>query len=297
MKSTPQTFRSALLLAAGIAIATLPLRGQQSAASQPAPLQGVGISQRLNQQVPLSLTFRDETGRTVRLGEYFGQKPVVLSLVYFNCPFMCTEVLNGELRAFRGLSLELGRDFEAVTVSFDPHDGASEAAVKNHMYSGLYGRPGGSAGWHFLTGDAASIQSLTDAVGFHYAYDQSSEQFAHATAIMVLTPNGRVARYFYGVQYPPRDVRLGLVEASAGKIGSPTDAALLFCYHYDPLTGKYGMAVANVMRIAGMLTVLTLGIFLWFMFRSERYGAASSQFHSHCIPVDPGRLKASERRG
>jgi protein SCO1/2 len=178
----------------------------------------------------------------------------------------------------QGISLDLGKDFEAVTVSFDPKDGPPEAALKNRIYTGMYGSRATSGGWHFLTGDQNSIQALTDAVGFRYAYDQPSQQFAHATSIMILTPEGRVARYFYGVQYPPRDVRLGLVEASEGKIGSPTDAALLFCYHYDPLTGKYGLVVSNVIRIGGALTILVLGIFLWLMFRQENYGLASPQF-------------------
>ena len=292
-------YKSVLLTLAITAMPTVRLCGQQPATAQPTALQGVGISQRMNQAVPLDLSFRDETGRDVHLGDYFGKKPIVLSLVYFNCPFMCTEVLNGELRALRGISLNLGKDFDAVTVSFDPKDGAPEAAVKNHMYSGLYGRPGGSAGWHFLTGNEASIQALTDAVGFHYTYDQPSGQFAHATSIMILTPDGRIARYFYGVQYPPRDVRLGLVEAAAGTIGSPTDAALLLCYHYDPLTGRYGLVVANVMRIAGIVTVLFLGIFLWFLFRGEKYGLVSAPYlpHSAVTAPPPRGSKTKEWEG
>jgi protein SCO1 len=260
-----------------LALASLPGWAQQSASSQPPPLHGVGITQRMNQQVPAGLAFRDETGKAVRLGDYFGKKPIVLSLVYFNCPFMCTEVLNGELRALQENSLKLGEDYAAVTVSFDPKDGPKEAALKNRIYLGMYARPAPPGSWHFLTGDQSSIQALTDAVGFGYAYDPPSGQFAHATAIMILTPEGRVSRYFYGVQYPSRDVRLGLVEASQGKIGSPTDAALLFCYHYDPLTGKYGLVVANVIRIAGALTMLVLGIFLFLMFRQEKYSLVSPQ--------------------
>jgi protein SCO1 len=263
------------LCAAVLALASLPVLAQRPAASQVAPLHGVGITQRMNQQVPADLAFRDETGKTVRLGDYFGKKPIVLSLVYFNCPFMCTEVLNGELRALQGNSLKLGEDYVAVTVSFDPKDGPQEAALKNRIYTGMYARPAPPGSWHFLTGSQTSIQALTDAVGFGYAYDPPSGQFAHATAIMILTPEGRVSRYFYGVQYPSRDVRLGLVEASEGKIGSPTDAAFLFCYHYDPLTGKYGLVVVNVMRLAGVVTMLALGIFLWLMFRNEKYGHVS----------------------
>jgi protein SCO1/2 len=275
--------KNAFLCAAVLALAVLPAVAQQPASAQPAPLAGVGIDQRMNQLVPADLTFRDETGKTVRLGDYFGKKPIVLSLVYFNCPFMCTEVLNGELRALQGISLKLGEDYEALTVSFDPKEGPADAAVKRRIYTGLYGRP--TSGWHFLTGEQASIRALTDAVGFHYAYDRPSGQFAHAASIMILTPEGRVARYYYGLQYPTRDVRLGLVEASNGKIGSPTDAALLFCYHYDPLTGKYGLVVVNVMRIAGVVTILVLGIFLWLMFRHEKYELVSTQ----PLPVMRGR--------
>jgi protein SCO1 len=263
------------LFAAVVPFATLPVWAQLPASSQPAPLRGVGITQRMNQQVPADLTFRDETGQTVRLGDYFGKKPIVLSLVYFNCPFLCTEVLNGELRALQGVSLKLGGDYEAVTVSFDPKDGPQDAALKNRLYTGMYGRRAAPGGWHFLTGSQDSIQALTSAVGFGYAYDAPTGQFAHATAIMILTPEGRVSRYFYGVQYPTRDVRLGLVEASEGRIGSPTDAALLFCFHYDPLTGKYGLVVANVIHIAGAVTMLVLGSFLFFMFRQEKYGLDS----------------------
>jgi protein SCO1 len=280
-----QTVKFAILLAAVLALATLSTHAQQTSTSQPALLHNVGINQRMNQQIPAGLAFRDEAGKTVHLGDYFGKKPIVLSLVYFNCPFMCTEVLNGELRAFQGISLDLGKDYEAVTVSFDPKDSPQAATVKKRIYEGLYGRKTSAGGWHFLTGDQDSIQKLTDSVGFHYAYDAPSEQFAHATAIMILTPEGRVARYYYGVQYPTRDVRLGLVEASNGKIGSPTDAALLYCYHYDPLTGKYGLLLVNVMRIAGVATVLVLGIFMWLMFRHEKYALAPPQI------AQPGRRR------
>jgi len=197
---------------------------------------------------------------------------------------MCTEVLNGELRAMQGIPLTLGKDFEAVTVSFDPKEGPGDAVLKHRIYTGLYGHPASAGAWHFLTGKQDSIQALTDAVGFHYAYDVPSGQFAHATGLMILTPEGRVARYYYGLQYPTRDVRLGLVEASNGKIGSPTDAALLFCYHYDPLTGKYGLVVSNVIRIAGILTTLALAIFLGLMFRQEKYQIISPPL-SQSLPI------------
>lgn len=265
--------KQCILYAAIAAIAgsmTMPLAAQQPANVKPAILHGVGLAQKLNQQVPLDLPFRDEKGNAVRLGDYFGKKPIVLSLVYYNCPSLCTEVLNGELRALQTVSLDMGKEYEAVTVSFDPKDSYKEAEVKRRTYTGLYGRPGSSNGWHFLTGEQKSITALTDAVGFNYAFDPSSEQYAHAAAILVVTPDGRIARYYSGVQYPSRDVRLGLVEASAGKIGSPTDSALLFCFHYDPLTGKYGLVIMNVIRAAGLLTVLVLGTFLWVMFGREK---------------------------
>ena len=251
--------------AAGIAI---PLRAQQSA--MPAILHEVSISQRLNEQVPPAIAFSDENGNTVHLGDYFGKRPIVLSLVYFDCPALCTEVLNGELRTMKAIPFDMGKDFDVVTVSFEPKDTPALAKAKRDVYAGQYGRPGARENWHFLTGDPQSINALTQAVGFHYAYDSSSRQYAHAAAIMILTPDGRLARYFYGVQYPARDLRLGLVEASQGKIGSPTDHALLFCYQYDPITGKYGLVVMNVVRAGGALTVLALGIFMFVMFRRDR---------------------------
>jgi protein SCO1/2 len=276
----------AFLFTLVLAAAAWPCSAQEIGAAQPPPalLQSVGITQRLNQQVPGDLTFRDETGKTVKLGDFFVTKPVVLSLVYFNCPFMCTEVLNGELRALQGISLNLGQDYEAVTVSFDPKDGQPQAAEKSSLYTALYARRAVPGKWHFLTGDQKSVQTLANAVGFGYSYDAPTGQFAHATSIMVLTPEGRVSRYFYGVQYPSRDVRLGLVEASEGRIGSPTDAALLYCFHYDPLTGKYGLIISNVIRIAGGTTLLVMGIVLFLLFRRENYGLASS-------PV-PSRVRA-----
>jgi len=266
----------ALTFGALVAFACPPARSQQPASAQPSPLLGAGITQQLNQQVPADLVFRDEAGKAVRLGDYFGKKPIVLSLVYFNCPFMCTEVLNGELRALQGISLKLGQDYEAVTVSFDPKDGPPEAGEKSQIYSGLYGSRAQPGDWHFLTGQQDAIQALTNAVGFHYTYDAPTGQFAHATAILILTPDGRVSRYFYGVQYPPRDVRLALVEASGGKIGSLTDSALLFCFHYDPQTGKYGLLISNVLRIAGVATMLVLGLLMFVLFRSEKHRAAPS---------------------
>lgn len=251
-----------------IALIAAPLCAQQ--ATTPAILNQVDISQRLNEQIPPDLTFRDETGNAVRLGDYFGKKPIVLSLVYFECPALCTEVLNGELRTMKVLSLDLGKDYEAVTVSFEPKDTPTLAKAKKEVYVGQYGRSGSAQSWHFLTGDQPSIDALTQAAGFHYAYDSAIKQYAHAAAILVLTPEGRISRYFYGVQYPARDLRLGLVEASEGKIGTLTDHAILYCYQYDPMTGKYGLIVMNVVRAGGLLTILALGLFMLIMFRRDR---------------------------
>ena len=253
---------------AAMALLVLPARAQQL--GPPPILREVSIAQRLNEPIPPDIIFRNEDGKAVHLGDYFGKKPIVLSLVYFDCPALCTEVLNGELRTMKAISLDLGKDFDAITVSFEPKDKPALAMAKRDVYAGQYGRPGAARNWHFLTGEQASIDALTQAAGFHYAYDSASRQYAHAAAILVLTPHGRIARYFYGVTYPARDFRLGLVEASEGKIGTPTDHALLYCYQYDPMTGKYGLIVMNVVRAAGLLTVLVLGIFMVVMFRRER---------------------------
>jgi protein SCO1/2 len=260
-------FHGVMLLALA-AIASLPADAQQIAT--PAILSKVGIIQNLNAQIPPDLMFRDEAGNSVRIGDFFGKKPIVLSLVYFDCPALCTEVLNGELRTMKAISLNLGGDFDAVTVSFEPADTPALAKAKRDVYIGQYGRPGATDHWHFLTGEQQSIDALTNIAGFRYAYDSSIRQYAHAAAILILTPQGRIDRYFYGVQYPARDVRLGLIEASEGKIGSLTDQALLYCYQYDPMTGKYGVVVMNVLRAAGGLTVLLLGIFMALMFLRER---------------------------
>jgi protein SCO1/2 len=257
-----------LVLLAAFGIAARSVSAQQL--TTPPILNNVGIVQNLNAQIPPDLVFRDETGKSVRIGDFFGRKPILFSLVYFDCPALCTEVLNGELRTMKAISLDLGKDFEAVTVSFEPKDTAALAKAKRDVYIGQYDRPGAAENWHFLTGEQPSIDSLTKAVGFQYAYDSSIHQYAHAAAILVLTPEGRIDRYFYGVVYPARDVRLGLVEASEGKIGTLTDHALLYCYQYDPMTGKYGFLVMNVLRAAGGLTVLALAIFMIVMFLRER---------------------------
>ena len=240
----------------------------------PPLLQDVGIDQRLNGQVPLDLQFRDEDGRTVRLGDYFGKKPVVLSLIYYACPMLCTTAENGLLQVLKELKFDAGKQFQVLTVSFDPSDTPQSATAKKSVYVGLYGRPGADKGWHFLTGDEASIHALTKAVGFRYNYDPLSKQFAHATGIMVLTPEGKISHYFYGIQYPAGDLRLALVESSNNKIGSPVDAVLLFCSHYDPAVGKYGLIISRVLQLAGAFTILSLGTLMLVMFRAERKSKA-----------------------
>jgi protein SCO1/2 len=238
---------------------------------RPELLKEVGIDQKLDAQVPLNLAFRDEHGNPVELGQFFGSKPVILTLVYYNCPMLCTQVLNGLDRSLQLIPMEIGKDFSVVTVSIDPTDRPVIAEAKQAMYAGMYRRPGAQYGWHFLTGEEPEIKQLADAVGFRYAYDSDSKQYAHASAIMLLTPDGKISRYFYGVSYPERDLRLGLVEASQGKIGSPVDQVLLFCYHYDPHTGKYGLLISRVIQLGGVATVLIGGIFLIVLFRGEHY--------------------------
>jgi protein SCO1/2 len=244
--------------------------GQDNAAITPPQLRGVGIDQRLNNQVPLDLKFRDETGQTVTLGSYFGKKPVILSLVYYTCPMLCTMAENGLLNALRDVKFNIGEQYEVVTVSIDPTETPEMALGKKAVYVGLYGRPGSKQGWHFLVGDEPSIRALAQAVGFHYNYIPETKQFAHATGIIVLTPQGKVSRYFYGILYPSRDIRLALVEASNEKIGNPVDAVLLYCCQYDPTTGKYSIIVSRVLRIAGVITLLCMGTLVIALSRGGR---------------------------
>ena len=240
----------------------------------------VGIDQNLGAGLPLDLPFRDEGGNPVTLGEYFGAKPVVLSLVYYRCPMLCTEVLNGMVECFRGLRFTAGKEFTVVTVSIDPRETPDLAKEKKEGYLAAYGREGAAGGWHFLTGDAQDVAALAKATGFHYLFDSTSGQFAHAAGIMVATPGGRLSRYFYGVEYEPRDVRLALVEASRARIGSMVDRILLLCYHYDPLTGRYGPVIMNIFRGAGALTILVLGGGILILLRRERRKAAGAAGHA-----------------
>ena len=237
---------------------------------RPPHLENVGIEQRLDAQVPPDLTFVDDAGRTVKLGDYFGKKPLILNLVYYNCTMLCGEALAGLTSAMKLVKFDVGKEFEVVTVSFNPNETPAIAAAKKKDYLDRYGRSGAAAGWHFLTGPPESINALTRAVGFQYQYDPKLNQYAHATAIMVLTPTGRISRYFYGVDFPPKDLRMGLVEASQGKIGNLTDQVLLYCYHYDPETGKYGAIVANILKLGAAVTILLVGGMLLILFRLEK---------------------------
>ena len=233
-------------------------------------LDEVGVDQLLDEQVPLDLVFQNETGERVRLGNFFGDRPVILTLVYYDCPMLCTMILNGVAESLNSLSFDIGDQFEVVTISFDPREGAELAAGKKRAYVSKYGRPGAEQGWHFLTGEEYAIKALAEAVGFRYKFDPATGQFVHASAIMVLTPGGKLSRYFYGVEYPSRDLKFALMEAATNRIGSPVDQVLLYCYHYDPSTGKYGLAIMNVIRVLGSATVLMILSFMFVMFRRDR---------------------------
>ena len=240
-----------------------------AADKRPAALRGVGVDQHLGESLPLELRFRDESGKVVRLGDYFGTKPVLLSLNYYHCPMLCPLLLEGLVRSLRPLSWNAGDEFRILTVSIDPRETPAVAAEKKRKMLEQYSRPRAAEGWQFLTGDRESIERLAEAVGFHYGYDAASDQFAHAAALMVLTPDGRLSRYLYGVDPMPRDVRLALVEASGNKIGTLADQLLLFCYHYDPATGTYGAATMLALRLAAIMTVLGLGAFVFSQWRRE----------------------------
>jgi protein SCO1/2 len=229
----------------------------------------IGIQQNLNAAIPLDLMFRDETGASVPLRSFFGTKPVLLAPVYFRCPMLCSQVLSGVVSGLRPLSIRPGQDFEVVAVSFDPADTPEEARRKRDQYSHSYSNRAGVTGWHFLTGSESSIRPLMQAIGFHYRYDAVHQMFVHASGIMVLTPDGHLARYLYGVEYEPKDVKLSLIEASHDRIGLPADQILLFCYHYDPRTGKYGAVVINLLRGAAILMLGVLAIGGWLLWRRD----------------------------
>jgi protein SCO1 len=243
--------------------------GQLTQGGPPSPFQRLGFDQRVGQQVPADLVFRDETGRTVRIGDYFGKRPVVLSLVYYGCPMLCPLTLDGLNRSLKRLSFDAGREFEVVVVSFDPRETPAMAAAAKREAMKDYARPETAGGWHFLTGGAESIRRLTQAVGFRYFYDSRAKQFAHAAGIVLLTRQGAASRYLYGIDFPVRNVRLGLVEAADNRIGSPIDQVLLYCFHYDPVQGRYSAATLNIVRLAALLSVAGLGLMIALLLRRE----------------------------
>ncbi len=272
---------AAFALSAAVAVPAwsqaLPEPPESMAAARQTDIQKqVGIDQHLNAQVPLDLVFTDETGRDVRLGDYFGKRPVVLALVYYECPMLCTEVLNGLTAAIGVLNFEVGREFDVVAVSFNPKEGPELAAQKKANYLKRYGRPQTAAGWHFLTGKEESIRRLTETVGFRYVYLPENGQYAHGAAVEVLTPRGVISRYFYGIEYSPRDLRFGIMEASEERIGSPVDNVLLLCYHYDPNTGTYAAAILRMVRVGGALVLAGLLTFLFVSLRRERTDARNA---------------------
>lgn len=262
-----------------MAILVLALVGGAAAAqvqdnALPAALRGVRFDQRLGESLPLDATFVDSTGRSLELGELFGARPVVLVLAYYDCPMLCTLVLNGVVASLRAVDFDAGDAFDVVVVSFDPRETPQLAAAKKANYVASYGRAADGSGWHFLTGDAANITRLTEAVGFHYTYDADLDQFAHSAGIVLATPGGVLSRYFYGIDFPPRDLRLGLIEAADSRIGGVVDQVLLFCFHYDPATGRYSVATLNAVRAGGVLTVAALLLFLLTSLRRERARAS-----------------------
>jgi protein SCO1/2 len=240
------------------------------AQAKPGLLSKVGIDQHLNQQIPLDLPFTDESGRDVRLGEFFGKRPVVLALVYYECPMLCTQVLNGMVSALGVLTFDVGREFDVVAVSINPKETPGLAAQKKQAYVERYKRPQTAAGWHFLTGKEENIQRLAAAVGFRYAFDERIQQYAHGAGIEVVTPRGVLSKYFYGIEFSPRDLKFGLMEASEERIGTAIDNALLLCYHYDPATGTYGATAIEAVRIGGVATLLALSAFIFVSLRRER---------------------------
>ena len=240
------------------------------AKARPGLLNQVGIDQRLNQQIPLDLVFADETGREVQLGEFFGKRPVILAMVYYECPMLCTQVLNGLVSALGVMNFDVGREFDVVAVSINPKETPGLAAQKKQVYLDRYKRPQSAAGWHFLTGKEENIKALAAAVGFRYAFDARIQQYAHGAGVELLTPKGVISKYFYGIEFSARDIRFGVIEASDEHIGTAIDDVLLLCYHYDPLTGKYGATAMAAVRIGGIATMLGLGTFLFVSLRKER---------------------------
>ena len=274
------TFLVSGLLLASLSGALSAQRAPQAgppASELPPILREVGFDQNLDQQIPLDVTFKDENGQIVQVGKYFGARPVVLNFVYYDCPMICLQTLSGLASTLKVLSQEPGRDFEVVTVSFDPRETPALAFNKKREFVGRSGKPDIANGWHFLTGTKPDIDRLTQAAGFRYVWDESAKQFAHPTGIIVLTPSGRLARYLFGIDYGPRDLRLAILDASAGKVGSPIERALLYCYHYDLSTGRYSLAIMRVVRLAGVATVFSIGTLIFVMTKRDRVGRAKGR--------------------
>ncbi|HEX6975920.1 MAG TPA: SCO family protein [Vicinamibacterales bacterium] len=274
--TTAAALLMATAMAAPAAAQRFPEPGGQPTSAKPGILAKIGIDQRLNEQVPLDLPFVDENGKNVRLGDYFGKRPVILAMVYYECPMLCTQVLNGMVSALGVMKFNAGQEFDVIAVSINPKEGPGLASQKKQAYVERYKRPGTEHGFHFLTGSQESITKLAQAVGFRYEYDAETGQYAHGAGIEVLTPKGVISRYFYGIEFAPRDIQFGLMDASEQRIGSRIDDALLLCYHYDPSTGKYGVIAIDAIRIGGVATVLAFFTFLFVSLRRER---ASKQAH------------------
>ncbi len=271
---------SVACLAAGnlLGTAALPVQAHDAGVdSRPGVLREVAFDQRMNEPVPLGLVFRDEAGKPVRLGESFASGPVILVPVYYRCPNLCPLVLDGLVRALRGIAFDAGDQFRVVAVSIDPRETPGTAASAKARTLRQYGRPGTADGWHFLTGEEASVQQLTQAIGFRHTFDGATSQFAHATGLVLLTPRGRIFRYMYGIEFSPRDLRLSLVEASGSRLGTPIDQALLFCFRYDPVAGRYNVIVMSVLRLVGLATVGGLGTFIAVMWRRDRRQAVAAR--------------------
>lgn len=274
----------AALVAAAVMLVAVPVSAQMtgtptagylsapgaSSNTMPTALREIGFDQNIDQKLPLDATFRDDTGKTVTLGSYYGERPVLLAFIYYECPMLCTQVLNAMTATISTMSLTAGKDFELVLVGIDPRETPAQAAAKKSEYLRRYKRAGAEAGWHFLTGDEPEIKRVAKAAGFRYAWDEQTQQYAHPTGIIVTTTDGRLARYLFGIEYGPRDLNLSLVEASEGKVGTFADQLLLFCYHYDPMTGRYGIYVMRTLRVAGVATVLLIGTFIVVMVRREK---------------------------
>jgi protein SCO1/2 len=252
-------------------VTAVPIEGQESRSPAFQVLDEVRIEQRIGEQVPLGLTFTDASGGEVKLSQLLKDRPVILSMVYYECPMLCTQVLNGLLSSVKTMKFNIGDEFDVVTVSFDPDEGTELARAKKASYIESYGRSGAEKGWHFLTGDSISIQALTESVGFHYVYQADVDQFAHGSVVIVLNPDGVISQYHFGIEYAPRDLRLAVVEASSGELGTLVDQILLYCFHYDPTVGKYGVTILNVIRLAGGLTVGVMAFGILYLLRKEKF--------------------------